>query len=175
MTLISKVGVPYVDHMNNNTPKVGSFSLGSPHFLRRELGNEARTKPGIKTILVAKITGLIKSNVFKSSSVFFFWPCCHAISGQCWNIIKCHEDCSELNVNHYAGLASPTVGLLSLCYRYVTIHVCTYKERMTCTTYVYLFHTLVTQCIVVSSFLHPQLADFFKLYFKLVHNVSLTK
>ena len=46
MTIIIKVGTSYVEHMNDDTPEVDSFSceyyqaLSSP-FLRRDPGNEA--------------------------------------------------------------------------------------------------------------------------------------
>ena len=48
MTIITKVGASYVDHMNDDAPEVDSFSrecyqaLSSTPFLRREPGNEAR-------------------------------------------------------------------------------------------------------------------------------------
>ena len=47
MTIITKVGASYVDHMNDDVPEVDSFSrecyqaLSSPPFLRREPGDEA--------------------------------------------------------------------------------------------------------------------------------------
>ena len=47
MTIISKVGVSYVDHMNDDVPEVDSFSCGCyhtlsfPRFLRRKPGDEA--------------------------------------------------------------------------------------------------------------------------------------
>ena len=48
MTIITKVGASYVDHMNDDVPEVDSFSrecyqaLSSPPFSRREPGDEAR-------------------------------------------------------------------------------------------------------------------------------------
>ena len=48
MTIITKVGVSYVDHMDDDMPEVDNFSCGyyqaltSPCFLRREPGTEAR-------------------------------------------------------------------------------------------------------------------------------------
>ena len=48
MTIITKVGASYVDHMNDDAPEVDNFSRGcyqalsSPPFLRREPGDEAR-------------------------------------------------------------------------------------------------------------------------------------
>ena len=47
MTNVTKVGVSYDDHMNDDAPEVDSFSrrcyqaLSSLPFLRRELGDEA--------------------------------------------------------------------------------------------------------------------------------------
>ena len=44
------MGASYVDHMNDDAPEVDSFSrecyqaLSSPHFLRREPGDEATDK-----------------------------------------------------------------------------------------------------------------------------------
>ena len=53
MTIITKVGASYIDHMNDDVPEVDSFShkcyqaLSSP-FLRREAGNEATSAPGVQ-------------------------------------------------------------------------------------------------------------------------------
>ena len=53
MTIVTKVGVFYVDHMNDDAPEVDSFSRGcyqalsSPPFLRREPGDEARASEGL--------------------------------------------------------------------------------------------------------------------------------
>ena len=47
MTYSTKVGVSFVDHMNDDTPEVNSFycgcyqALSSPRFSGREPGNEA--------------------------------------------------------------------------------------------------------------------------------------
>ena len=48
MTIIAKVEVSYVDHMNDDVPEVDNFSRGCYHagslhppFLRREPGDEA--------------------------------------------------------------------------------------------------------------------------------------
>ena len=52
MTIITKVGASYVDHMNDDAPEVDSFSrecyqaLSSPPFLRRDPGDEANATPG---------------------------------------------------------------------------------------------------------------------------------
>ena len=49
MTIITKVGVSYDEHMNDDAPEVDSFSRGcyqalsSPQFVRREPGTEAKT------------------------------------------------------------------------------------------------------------------------------------
>ena len=51
MTIVTKVGVSYVDHMNDDTPEVDSFTrecyqaLSSPSFMRREPGDEATHYP----------------------------------------------------------------------------------------------------------------------------------
>ena len=59
MTIVTKVGVFYVDHMNDDAPEVNSFSRGcyqalsSPCVLRREPGDEARRIAHTKGITVS--------------------------------------------------------------------------------------------------------------------------
>ena len=54
MTIVTKVGVSYDDHMNDDAPEVDSFTrecyqaLSSPSFMRREPGNEANPSPSWK-------------------------------------------------------------------------------------------------------------------------------
>ena len=53
MTTVTKVGVSYIDHMNDDTPEVDSFSRGdvtrlsTPPTFRGEPGNKARGGGGV--------------------------------------------------------------------------------------------------------------------------------
>ena len=62
MTIITKVGVSYNDHMNDDAPEVDSFfcgcyqALSSPPFMRREPGDEANpNKAAINQMNTTKV------------------------------------------------------------------------------------------------------------------------